>query len=53
MMNTNYRELNIDELMMVAGGKEARAEADPIIDINPMKDKTNGIPRGGKFSVRV
>ena len=41
MMNTNNRELNMNELAIVTGGIRVKA-SDPIFH------NENGIPRGGK-----
>ena len=53
MMNTNYKEMNIDELAMVTGGAEVSAQ-EVDINVNDWRDPhENGIPRGGRFGVRV
>jgi hypothetical protein len=51
MMNTNNRELNMNELEMVAGGTEVMYEAEIFCGSDPVGQ--NGIPRGGKLGVRV
>jgi hypothetical protein len=53
MMNTNYRELNIDELAMVAGGIRVKTNSEASYEEIPTSHEFDGIPRGGKVSVRV
>ncbi len=56
MMNTNYRELNIDELTMVIGGIRVKSEnvvENEAEDFIVPTEQMVGIPRGGKLRVRV
>ncbi|MBQ3795490.1 MAG: hypothetical protein II842_04280 [Butyrivibrio sp.] len=53
MMNTNNRELNMNELSMVTGGTEAMYEAEIFCGSDPINPNEFGIPRGGKVTVRV
>ena len=52
MMNTNNRELNMNELAMVTGGIRVKSQKEAFNE-NELMNGTVGIPRGGKVTVRV
>ena len=53
MMNTNNRELNMNELAMVTGGIRVKGQKEAFNENDPMNNLEVEIPRGGRVQVRV